>query len=185
MSKPFANYNDVQEIREKLKETSYEHWIHDDVFTWKWWLLLSLTIVPWFIWWRVVDKKGLNEILLYGAFIAISAIILDNIGTDLLWWGYPTKLFQMVPPLFPADITLVPCLMMLVYQWTKTWKSFLLSNFILSLFMAYIGESLFIWLDLYELNEWKLTYSLLFYNIGGIIFRWIVIKIKSFQQKVP
>ena len=112
------------------------------------------------------------EILLYGTLKAILAMLLDNIGTDLMWWGYPTKLFQMFPPLLPADITLVPYLMMLIYQWTHSWTWFLLFNLILSLFMAYIGEPLFIWLDFYELNNWKLVYSFLFYNISGVIFRW-------------
>src|SRR5206468_11013501 len=134
--------------------------------------LLFLTIVPWLIWWRVADKKNFNEILLYGLIIGILSIILDNIGTDLLWWEYPDKLFQMIPPLFPADLTLVPCLMMLVYQWTKSWKSFLFLNFILSLFMSYVGETLFIWLNLYKLIEWKLFYSLLFYNVCGIFARY-------------
>jgi hypothetical protein len=181
MSKSFPSFEEVSNVREKLKVISYEHWINDDLFTWKWWVLLLLSIVPWFIWWKISDKKRLTEILLYGTIIAILAIILDNIGTDLLWWEYPDKLFQMIPPLFPADITLVPCLMMLVFQWTKTWKTFLILNFVLSLLMAYIGEPLFIWLNFYHLNQWKLLYSLLFYIITAIIARWVVLKTKVFN----
>ncbi|NHM32056.1 hypothetical protein [Neobacillus terrae] len=109
MSKLLPTYRDIQQLRGKLRDISYEHWLHNDLFTWRWWLLLLLTIVPWIIWWRLVDKKRVAEILLYGTLIAILAILLDNIGTDLIWWGYPTKLFQMFPPLVPADITVVPC----------------------------------------------------------------------------
>lgn len=179
MSNPYPSFKEVQMVRQKLKEISYQHWIHDDFLTWKWWLLMLLSIVPWIIWWKIADKKRLTDILLYGMLITIFCIILDNIGTDLIWWEYPDKLFQMIPPLIPADITLVPCLMMLVYQWTSTWKTFFLFNFFLSLVMAYLGETFFIWLNLYKLNGWSLIYSLLFYNISGLVARWIVLKTKE------
>ncbi|WP_217269645.1 CBO0543 family protein [Neobacillus endophyticus] len=130
------------------------------------------------IWRKLKDKQRLMEILFYGILIMISAIVLDNLGTDLMWWVYPTKLFQMFPPLIPADLALVPCLMMVVYQWTKTWKAFLIYNFLLSLFMAYLGEPFFIWLKLYQLIHWKLFYSLLYYNISGTLARWLVLKVK-------
>ncbi|NRD79031.1 hypothetical protein HPT25_16850 [Bacillus sp. BRMEA1] len=178
MSKSFPSYENVQKVREKLKDIAYQHWINDDFLTWKWWLLLILSIVPWIIWWKIVDKKRIIEILLYGTFIVILCMILDNLGTDLIWWGYPHKLFQSFPPLVPADITLVPCLMMLVYQWTNKWKSFLIMDLILSLLMSYLGEPFFIWLNFYQLTKWKLFYSFLFYNFSGIFCRWIVLKLK-------
>lgn len=119
-----------------------------------------LSIVPWIIWWKIADKRRLHELFVYGAVVAICAISLDNVGTDLLWWEYPDKLFQVVRPLFPADITLVPIFMMIGYQFTHTWRSFILVNVILDGFMAYVGEPLIISLDFYQLNTWKLWYSL-------------------------
>jgi hypothetical protein len=99
-----------------------------------------------------------------------------------MWWEYPDKLFQMIPPLLPAALTLVPCSMMLIYQWSKSWKSFLIFNFLLSLFATYVREPIFIWLDFYELITWKLFYSLIFYNLGGIAIRWLVLKIFSISK---
>ncbi|TCN19759.1 hypothetical protein EV146_11664 [Mesobacillus foraminis] len=183
MNSSFPSFEDVQKARVKFNDIAYKHWVHDDLFTWKWYLLLVLSILPWIVWWIVVDKKRLNEIVLYGSLITIGTYTLDNIGTDLIWWEYPTKLFQMIPPLLPADLSLIPCSMMLIYQWSKNWRSFLLFNFLLSLFCTYIGEPLFIWLDYYELKDWKLIYSLLFYNIGGMLARWLVLKIFSVSEK--
>ncbi|WP_144854837.1 CBO0543 family protein [Paenibacillus cremeus] len=125
MENSYPSYDDLQQAREQLRQLSYQHWIHHDLLTWRWWLLLTLTIVPWIIWWRVANKSRRQETLLYGALIAIFAISLDDVGTHLLWWGYPDKLFQSIPPLIPADLTLVPVFMMLVYQLLQDWKLFL------------------------------------------------------------
>lgn len=183
MAKDYPSFQEVQNVREKFKNISYQHWVNDDLFTWKWWFLLFLSIFPWIVWWKIVDKRRLPEILMFGLIMATFAFLLDNIGTDLMWWEYPDKLLQMIPPLLPADLTLVPCIVMLIYQWTKTWKSFLLVNFIVSLWSVYLGETFFIWLDLYKLLEWKLIYSVLFYNIGGTIARWLVLKTFSISKK--
>lgn len=179
--KDYPSFEDVQKARQHLRNVAQEHWIHDDLFTWKWWFLLVLSFIPWYFWWKFADKKRLTEILLYGMLIALFCIILDNIGTDELWWDYPDKLYRMFPPLIPADISLVPCLMMVVYQISASWKDFLVKNFILSLLMAYLGENLFILLNFYELNSWKLFYSVIFYNVSGFISRWIVLKTKNYH----
>jgi len=49
-------------------------------------------------------------------FIGIVSSILDVIGADILLWGYPVKLFFMVPPLFPADLTIIPVVFSLAYH---------------------------------------------------------------------
>ncbi|GAB1804301.1 hypothetical protein ACTOTI_18435 [Priestia megaterium] len=55
-------------------------------------------------------------------FIGIVSSILDVIGADILLWGYPIKLFFMVPPLFPADLTIIPVVFSLAYHYGKTWR---------------------------------------------------------------
>jgi len=146
----FPSYDQVEQARATLRDLAHEHWAHHDFLTWKWSLLVFFTVVPWFIWWRIADNKRLHELLLYGGFVAIGTVIVDNIGTELLRWGFPDKLLQMVPPLFPADITLVPVFMMIGYQIARTWRSFVLVNIVLGVFMAYVGEPLFVWLDFYS-----------------------------------
>ncbi|TVY08806.1 CBO0543 family protein [Paenibacillus cremeus] len=174
MNNSYPSYDEVQNERAHLSELSYQHWIHDDFLTWKWWLLLVLSILPWIIWWKFTDKTRRQESLLYGTLITIFAIALDNVGTELLWWGYPDKLFQMIPPLFPADISLVPTSMMMIYQLCSSWRTFLISNTVFAAFLAFVGEPIFIWLDYYELNSWKLVYSFLFYIIAGVLAKWII-----------
>ncbi|TVY05593.1 CBO0543 family protein [Paenibacillus cremeus] len=180
----YPTYEDVQNARQQLSNLAYAHWIHDDLFKWNWWLQLVLSIVPYIIWWFLLDKRRGIEILLYGAIIAILAIILDNIGTDLLWWEYPDKLVQVVPPLFPADIVLVPVWMMLVYQiFSGSSKLFLIANIILGAFLAFVCEPVFIWMNIYKLYSWNLTYSFLFYIVSSVLARWIVMTMKVRQRQ--
>ncbi|WP_248924630.1 CBO0543 family protein [Paenibacillus hamazuiensis] len=174
MSKSYPSFDDVMKAREQLTELSYQHWLHDDFLSWKWWLQLALSVIPWFIWWKISDKKRIHEILLYGLLTGIMAITLDNIGTDLIWWSYPDKLFQMIPPMFPADYTLVPCSLMVVYQLTATWRTFLFANVILAAFNTLVGETLFIKLGFYRLHSWHLSYSFLFYIAAAMLARWII-----------
>jgi hypothetical protein len=76
----FSSYEDVQKARKTLSDESFQHWIHYDLLTWKWWILLILTIVPWFIWFKIVEKKRVHEILAFGLIISILAVLLDTIG---------------------------------------------------------------------------------------------------------
>ncbi len=48
-----------------LFHTRYEDWLKHSVFTIKWWILLGLLVMPWFICYRLVDKKRLQEMFLY------------------------------------------------------------------------------------------------------------------------
>ncbi|WP_350268769.1 CBO0543 family protein [Neobacillus mesonae] len=129
------------------------------------------------MWWKLVDKKRLHIIFTFGLLILIFNSFLDDIGTGSVWWFYPHKIIPTLNILKAPDWALVPCGMMLVFQYSKTWKRFLILNFLLSLLFALIGEPLFISLGLYELVSWNLIYSILHYNIVGFLARWIVLKI--------
>ena len=146
--------------------------------TWRWWVLLGLTLGPIVVWWKIVDKKRAYEIALYGCILNITAVILDNVGTALLWWSYPIKLIPIVAPFFTPDSLLVPIVLMIVYQFfSSNWKRFLSANLIAGAFLAFVAEPIFIWLGYYQLNEWKLAYSFLFYMAASSFARIIILRI--------
>ncbi|CAG7633932.1 hypothetical protein PAECIP111802_01996 [Paenibacillus allorhizosphaerae] len=166
-----------------MHHLDFKQWKADSLFTWEWFLLAGLTTIPLIIWWKVLDKKRAYEIAFYGCMINIMAIILDDFGTNLSWWGYPIKLLPTIPPLLTADSILVPIVLMIVYQrYSSNWKSHVISNLIIAALVAFIAEPIFIWIGYYELNSWKLIYSFLFYNVASSLARFIVIKI---GKKVP
>ncbi len=65
----------------------------------------------------------------------VTASVLDVFGVDYDWWGYPDKLVAMIPPLFPADITVFPVLYSLIYQYNSTWKKYMLYSVLASAFI--------------------------------------------------
>lgn len=87
------------------------------LFTWRWWLLLALAIVPWIIWiW--VRKRDSTDRLLYAAmFVALIGSFLNVMGIAYGLWSYPASLIFPVPPNIPWDFTLLPVATMLFLQY--------------------------------------------------------------------
>jgi hypothetical protein len=139
--------------------------------------LLSLFILPWFVWWILVDKSRIKQIWLFGALISILIIYLDDIGSELNLWNYPIKLINIVPRLNPIDISVLPIMHMLTYQYFSKWKPFIIANIIVSFFNSYIAEPFFVKINIYELTNWKYSYSVPIYILKGIV-------IKSLLEKV-
>ncbi len=158
MSK-FPSYDEVQKAREILKNVSFEHWVKEDLFSFNWWLLVSSAILPYFIWWRLVDKDRFFEILVFGLTCGMVACFLDVLGVGLMLWGYPDKLFHFIPSLIPADFVVIPVSGMLIYQYFRTWKSFSAAAIILAAIFAFIIEPLFSFLNIFVMIHWKHTYS--------------------------
>ncbi|WP_226669524.1 CBO0543 family protein [Metabacillus litoralis] len=174
------SFDDIQRLSDELNHQGYLHWFQDDLFAFNWWLLLSATVLPYFIWWRIVDKNRLIEISALGLFSAISASFFDLIGTTLGLWGYPDKLIPVLPPLLPADLVVIPICSMIIYQYSHNLFSYLWRYVILSLFLAYVIEVAFSDLGMYiKLKWWTHTYSffgLCLYGISLRLFMNVLLK---------
>ncbi|KAB7663597.1 hypothetical protein F9279_23695 [Bacillus sp. B1-b2] len=156
------------------------HWLEHDVFSLNWWILFCATIIPYFLWWKVVDKNRFYEIFSYGLLCAGFSMLLDVIGTEMLAWGYPDKLLPWIPPLIPADFVVIPITAMLVYQYTSTWKTFIITTIGWAILFSYIIEPLFVLRGMFYLGVyWKHTYSFLGFILLGITLRGIFIGIKN------
>lgn len=169
------SFNELQKFIDKCHHQSFIHWLQDDLFAATWWVLLSATLIPYFIWWRVVDKSRLLEIVAFGLFSAVSASFLDLIGTTLGLWGYPDKLIPVLPPLLPADLVVIPICSMIIYQYSKNWFCYLYRYLILAFILAYIVEISFEQFDMYtKLKWWTHTYSFLGLWLYGISLRLFI-----------
>lgn len=173
----YPTFDEINEIRLLLKEATITHWLHAELFHLNWWINLILTLLPLYIWWKLVDKERVFKILTFGLMIAIVSIILDIAGINLVWWGYPNRLLPMIPPVFPFVVSNIAILNMLIYQYFCTWKSFLKAKLVLATTYAFIFEPLFVVLGFYELYTWKYWYSFVGYIIMAVLIRWIVEKI--------
>lgn len=160
MAKEHVTFKEVEKAHRGFNELSQHHWVQDVFLTWRWWGLLALLIVPWMIWWKLVEPNRRQELLVYGFALSLMAITLDSIGISVGLWEYPYTLHHGLPPLFAINIGLLPVGFMLVYYYITNFKQFLIGNIIAAIVFALLGQQLFEWLGFYKLYNWKHIYSI-------------------------
>jgi hypothetical protein len=47
-----------------LTEARIENWLAFHLFTWQWWFILALLIVPWIVFYYAADRKKLPRLML-------------------------------------------------------------------------------------------------------------------------
>ncbi|WP_134703025.1 CBO0543 family protein [Ammoniphilus sp. YIM 78166] len=173
----------VRELQDQLVQLDVERWSLYAFQAWNWWLLVVFLIVPWIIWIKLVDKKRVVEILLFGMVIILITVNLDSLGTHLGFWLYPVKLIPIIPKSLPFDASVVPVAYMLIYQYFRSWKSYTLALVVMAIVYAFFGEPLAHWLDQALYLKWRYTYSFFFYIVTGIAVKWAVDKLVKLAKE--
>jgi hypothetical protein len=166
-------YEKVHETQMKLTELRIDHWMDYNLFTWQWWTLVLLSVIPWIIWWHLVDRKRIKEIMIFGLNVLILATILDAFGYELGLWGYPYKLIPLFSRQIPFDFSVIPVAYMLIYQYFLRWKTFFVAIVILSVIFSFIGEPFLIWIGIYQPISWKHIYSFPIYIVMALFLRGV------------
>ncbi|GAB6158572.1 hypothetical protein JCM39194_17720 [Desulfotomaculum varum] len=164
-----------------------QHWLHHDLLTLQFWLLIILLIAPWIIWYKLIAKKRLCEILLFGMIVSIIATTLDEFGCQLNLWEYVYDIEPLFPRLIPVNFTVLPVSYMLLYQYFKSWRSFLAAGFVMSALFSFLAEPVLVWIGIYQMLHWKHTYSFPIYIIIAVLVKWLtelVLKIQTAHSRV-
>jgi hypothetical protein len=164
------------EVQWHLTCTRFGQWMQDDVFSFRWWLLLVMFMVSAFIWWKTVDKSRLSEILLYTVLVSILALTLDELGEELTLWDYPTEIFPLFPPISAVNLASMPIVYSLIYQHFRTWKSFIIATIIMAAIFCFILEPILVLGKIYQTLTWKYYYGFPIYIAIGICTRAAVTK---------
>lgn len=179
-------YEMIREAQLELHKNTLAYWLENDFLSLNWWFLLIACFVFIIGWLIIVDKSRLMEISVYGLLIGFSAGMMDTIGFSLGFWGYPTKLVPVNPPLFPVDFIYLPVIYMLILQFFRKWKSFVIANIIAAFLYAWVGEPIYRWLDIYIIYSWKMSYSIPIYIAMSLFFKWLTerfIVVQRIQDK--
>lgn len=171
------------QVQSVFTDMKIQHWLQDTVFTWQWWLLVALLIVPWILWGCVVDKKRLTAIVLLGMFALATASWMDDLGTDMILWYYPYKLLPVYPQLVPINYAIIPVTYMLIYQYFRQWHSYVMALTIMAAVYSFVAEPALGYLGMYKMLAWKYYYSFPIYIIIGIAFRWIVEMVLAINRR--
>jgi hypothetical protein len=175
----YPSYDEIREAHYKLTEMRTDYWLHHDLFSFPWWLLVSILILPWVIWWKYVDRRRLKDIILFGSLLMILVGLLDDIGVQLHLWSYPYQLINIMPSILPIDYGIIIVAHMFLFQYFRKWKTFLLANLMMATVFTFICEPITVWLEIYKLENWKYIYSLPIYILKAGFIRWLVEKISS------
>ena len=158
----------------QLTMARFDEWFDSGLLSIRWWVLLALFFTTAFIWWKIADKSRLNEIMLFTAVIILFIIILDELGEELTLWYYTIDIIPLFPPITAIDISCLPLAYMLVYQYTRSWKSFIITTVVMAAVFCFVAEPLFVWAGVYRMLTWKSYYGFPIYIFIGIASKSIV-----------
>jgi hypothetical protein len=152
-----------------------KYWLQETFLHWQWWLLLALTIVPWIIWWKIVDRRRIFEILTYGFLVMTASVVFDAVGVEFDFWEYKYQLVPLLDVFITYDFTVMPVMYMVIYQFIDNWIPFIIANTIVAAVFAFISEPLLVWMDFYLLFNWEYIYSFPIYIAIAVSLKWVML----------
>jgi uncharacterized membrane protein YagU involved in acid resistance len=183
MGYAISKYLSYDDLQWKLTTTRFKEWVSDDVFRLKWWGLLAIFILSILVWWKLVDKSRLTELILFAGIVTIIILALDELGEELTLWDYPVEIFPLFPPIASIDLASLPLVYSLIYQYFKTWKSYTIASIIMSILSCFVLEPLFVLSGIYQMITWKSYYGLPLYFAIAIFAKIVLIKILAINSK--
>lgn len=174
-------WQNVKELTKHSMDLKTQYWLHENLFSSSWWILLITTIGVFIVWLILLDKKRIFEIITYGFFVASIAMIGDAIGVTLWLWAYPNTLLPL-PLIVEIHRIQMPFIYMLIYQYCPKWKGFLIAATINAFVFAFVFEPILVWLRIYETIHWKYVYSFLPYILIAVVFKLVIHKFKKMDQ---
>lgn len=174
---------ELERVHRDLSKLRHEYWLQHDLFSIQWWFLLAVFVVSWYVWWRLVDKRRLMEILLFGVTMSFLIYIWDQLGYELNLWLYTRKLFRIIPQAESLDLGILPILHMLVYQYFVRWRSYIIVNIVMAAVMAFIYEPISIGIGIYSMLNWEYVYSFPLYVVKAALIKRFVEAIARKQRR--
>ena len=176
----------VQKVEQLYKQTHEANmelqtlWVEHVLFTWQWWVGVSLTIFPWIIWVLLRKKESTMRFLSAGFFIMFISYWLDSLGVQLGFWYYQYAVIPFIPASIPWNTSLLPVFVMFLLQ-MKNIPNPYIKAFIFATISAFVAEPLAVWIKLYDPIKWKYLYSFPIYIVLFLISHYIYSR-NSFQE---
>ena len=172
----------IHNLRLELWNLSYSQWRTQTLFSIQWWSLLALIAISYAIWWVLVDKRRLSQILLFGAFVAIQRMVMDIFGTDVALWSYDIRLTPFYPSPFLHDFTVTPLALMVVYQYCHSWKKFLVWTGVATGIISFVFFPILTTLGFMKLYNWNYFYSFVMIFVLAAFSRWVLLGVLNIEQ---
>jgi hypothetical protein len=171
------------EVQKLLTYVHIDEWLQEDVFQLKWWFLLGMLLFAAVVWWKMLDRTRLPEIILYAVLTTIVIMGIDEYGEELTAWTYPTEISPIFSVFTAINLAAVPIVFSLIYQHFRTWTSFIRATVVMVGLLSFVFEPALTWGGFYQLLTWKYYYSFVVYLAVALLIRWIVVKIFVIAEK--
>lgn len=150
----------IYQARVTLHELILTKWLVEDVFSLRWWSMVSLVALSYLLCFNLFDKRRLSILFLFGSLLTVGASVYETIGVNYLLWVCATPIFPIIPCLFVPYLTILPVYYMLIFQYTTTWRQFSLWNLIaVSIFSLVLIPS-FAHFRIVRLDNWNAVYHI-------------------------
>ncbi len=154
-----------------FREVSH-YWLNNVFLTWRWWLVVILTIVPWILWVLFRKKDSTYRLLSAGLFVALITSHFDKYGYWLSLWSYPIMPVPIIPAHFPWNLTLFPVSVMATIQFKPNINPFF-KSLAYSLFGSFVIQPLSVFLGIYDHKIWQHYYSVPFFIVIYLIAHYL------------
>lgn len=174
--------DEILNLKTQLRGMILQHYLDREVFGWVWWLGIACIVIPFIIWLKVVDKKRLLEICVFGLIVNVFAAFLDVFGADMVLWEYPIRILPQSALLFPVDFIVLPVANMIIYQKFPAWGKYLLASALTAAGFSFILEPIAVWIGEYRLVAWSFFYSFPIYILIDILAKFMTEKLNATQN---
>jgi hypothetical protein len=173
----------ISQAKATLINLIYNDWRTNDVFSSKWFGTVAFILFSYALCFKLLDKRRLTQILLFGSLITVMATLFDIIGVEYGRWTYLTRVFPIMPSLFLFDFTIIPLYYMLIYQYCSNWKSYTIWNAIVTGIVSFAFFPLLVRLKMLELNNWSYLYFFPCIFTFAMVSRAIIVGVITLENK--
>jgi hypothetical protein len=118
----------IMQVSEQLNNLIVTQWVNQYFLSPTWFFVVFLIFFSYALFIYLADKERIIEILLFGSLVAVTFSVYDSLGQQFGYWFTLKGVLPFNPNFFLGDLTLIPLYAMLVYQYTSSWRSFILWN---------------------------------------------------------
>jgi PAS domain S-box-containing protein len=157
-------YEQLQDSNREI----YRIWQQEVLFTWKWWFIFLLTVLPWIVVFLYTKREHRKQYVIAAMILMCLSTVLDLAGLTFDLWRYYVSLVPILGGFFPWNFSMIPMFFVLSYEMFRTlhptWK-----GAIVSVLFSYVGEPLTEIMGLTMHHRWVHTFSLPIYFVIYLI----------------
>jgi hypothetical protein len=148
----------VHQLQLQIWDITWNRYLTQELFSPRWWGVLIFLLAMYALWLKLLDKSRALELVLFGSFVAVQAVMVDIAGFTMGLWQHNNRLLPVVPGVFPIDFTVVPILLMLAHQYGHTWSRYLAWSVLGSLLFSFGISPAFQYFDIKAYYDWHFAY---------------------------